>query len=176
MKNSFQISKPGLEGKLIKFNNYYEGYRLVLQLRQPLAHETRYGWSSVCFGWGNILLWFTPHTRSLHKGGGTLHSLLYFHPQPRSKSWPVKFSCLTPWPHRKSGLDPWLSALTTPIDRLESLWLFISCLWFLPWPLDQLQNFTLTAWPHFDPRRGWEYSRLCSVPLLLHNHVKEDQV
>ena len=58
-------------------------------------------------------------------------------------------------------------ALTTPINRLESLWLFLSCPWILPWPLDQLQNFALTAWPHFDPGHGWEYSCLCSVPPLL---------
>ena len=94
-------------------------------------------------------------------GGDTTQAPVLFHPRPRSKSWPSKFSCLTPRPHRKSGLDPWLyyRALTTPIDRLERL-----CPRFLAWPrtawpldrltawpLDQLQNFALTAWPHFDP-------------------------
>ena len=44
-------------------------------------------------------------------GGGTLHKCLYFHLRPRSRSWPSKFSCLTPWPHRKSGLDPWLLSI-----------------------------------------------------------------
>ena len=56
-------------------------------------------------------------------------------------------------------------ALNTPIGHLESLWPFLSCPWFLLWPLDQPQNFefTLTAWPHFDPGHGWEYSSLCSL-------------
>ena len=81
------------------------------------------------------------------------------------KSWPIKFSCLTPWPYRKSGLDPWLSSINHAHQSPgEPLWPFLSCPQFLPWLLDQLQNFALTAWPHFDPGRGWEYSRLCSVP------------
>ena len=95
--------------------------------------------------------------------GETLHKHLYFHPRPGSRSWPIKFSCLTPWPHRKSGLDPWLSSINhthrSPGETLTVLKL-------PPIP-------SLTAWPaskfhldRFDPSRGWEYSRLCSVPPL----------
>ena len=36
-------------------------------------------------------------------------------------------------------------ALTTPIERLERLWPFLSYPRFLAWPFDQLRTFTLTA-------------------------------
>ena len=69
--------------------------------------------------------------------GGTLHSHLYFHPRLRSRSWPINFLCLTPWPHQKSGLDPWLSSINhahwSPGEPLT-----ISKLPPIP---------TLTAWP-----------------------------
>ena len=97
-------------------------------------------------------------SEDITRGGGTLNNRLYFHPRPQSRSWPIKFLCFTPWPHQNFGLDIWLSRLTMDIDRLESLWLFLSCPRFLPWPLAQLQNFTLTVWPHFDPGHGWEYT------------------
>ena len=100
--------------------------------------------------------------------GVTLHSCLCFHPQPQSRSWPTRFRA-SPLDHTKNlALTLDYPALTTPIDRLESLWLWLSCPRFIPWPLDQLQNSTLTIWPHFDPGCRWEYSRLYSVsPLIL---------
>ena len=58
--------------------------------------------------------------------GGHLHSRLYSHPPPQSRSWPIKFSSLTPWPHRKSGLDPWLSSINHAHRLLESLRPFLA--------------------------------------------------
>ena len=51
--------------------------------------------------------------------GVTHSSSLYFHPQPGSRSWPIKFSCLTPWKFRR---DPWLFSINhahrTPREAL----------------------------------------------------------
>ena len=69
--------------------------------------------------------------------GMTLHSRLYFHPWPWSKSWPIKFSCLTPWPHQKSGLDPWLSSIN---HAHRSPWEPLTVSELPPIP-------TLTTWP-----------------------------
>ena len=93
---------------------------------------------------------------TVEKGKGvTLHSLLYFHPRPRSRSWPIKFSCLTPWPHQKSGLDPWLSCINHAY-RSPGEPLTISKLPLIP---------TLTAWPaskfHLDRSTSlWPWSRV----------------
>ena len=98
--------------------------------------------------------------------GVTLHSRLYFHPWLRSRSRPIKISCLTPWPHQKSSLDPWLSSINHA-HRSPGEPLTVSKLPPIPtltaWPAS---NSALTAWPDFDPGHGWEYSRLCSVPPL----------
>ena len=99
--------------------------------------------------------------------GVTLHSRLYFHPQPGSRSWPIKFSCLTSWLHWKFGLDPWLSSINHAHWVLGEA-LTISKVLLIPcltvWPA---QNFHLDR---FDPGHGWEYSHLCSSvppPLVL---------
>ena len=66
----------------------------------------------------------------------TLHSRLYFHP-------PIKFSCLTPWPRQKSGLDPWLSSPLITWRAFDHVWAtpnsyldHLTSFKILPWPLD----------------------------------------
>ena len=69
--------------------------------------------------------------------GVTLHSGLYSHPRPESRSWPIKFSCLTPWPHWKFGLDPWLFSINHT-HRAPGEALTVSKL---------ASTVSLTAWP-----------------------------
>ena len=96
---------------------------------------------------------------------GTLHKRLYFHPQLGSRSWPIKFSYLTPWPCRKSGLDPWLLSINhahqSPGETLTVLKLPpIPSL--TAWPASKFRLDHLTSlWPR---SRVVEYSCLCSVP------------
>ena len=73
-------------------------------------------------------------------------------------AWPLTAPKIWPWPLT-------IQHYPCPSIAMESLWPFLSCPWFLPWPLDRFQNSTLTAWPH---GRGWESSCLCIVtPLVI---------
>lgn len=101
-----------------------------------------------------------------HKGlGMTLHSSLYFHPQPGSRPSPIKFLCLTTWPHWKFGLNPRLFSISHTHWALGET-LTISITASLDSLLDQLQKCRLDCLT-FDSGHKWEYSCLCSVILLM---------
>ena len=79
--------------------------------------QTIHIWQSFEKWWYFQLFWLRhcrdtgPRVHWCHFKRVTLHSGLYSHPRPGSRSWPIKFLCLNPWPHWKFGLDPWLFSI-----------------------------------------------------------------
>ena len=106
--------------------------------------------------------------------GVTLHSGLYSHPRPGSRSWPIKFSCLTPWLHQKFSLDPWLFSINhthwVPGEALTiSKLVWAVCL--TPWPASKFHHDHLTSlWPRSwvgvqSPMQCHPLERLLALPV-----------
>ena len=151
----------------IDYINYINtpAYALVVLTMNAVSEVMQSSWNNsdecIFLGYHNIIIGLAG-LEGLSRGV-TLHRRLYFHLRPGSRSWPIKFSCLTSWPHRKFGLDPWLSSINHAHWALGEA-LTVSKLPLIP---------CLAVWPaqkfcpdSFDPGHGWEYSRLCSVTPL----------
>ena len=102
--------------------------------------------------WSNTWHMYHDH-HNFYKGGDTI-IMISACTSTRDRGQDLDPSNFHAWPLDRTEnlaltLDYW--ALTTPIDRLERLWPFLSCPRFLawPWPLDsdRLTSFKISPWP-----------------------------
>ena len=80
--------------------------------------------------------------------GVTLHSGLYSHLRPGSRSWPIKFSCLTPWLHWKFGFDPRLFSINHTHREALTFSKLAPTICLTTWPASKFGLDRLTSlWP-----------------------------